>query len=256
MAKKTDKRSYLDKDIKLLWGLAAARCAYMVKCRIECVAEATGKDRAAVLGKIAHIVAHSDSGPRADPSYPKELRDRYENLILLCGNHHDVVDVQENTYTVGDLRGWKSEHERWVRVSLAQEIPSVGFPELEVVARGLLSRPMRPVENLTLTPPARKMERNLLTENSHFLISMGLSKVREVEEYVAHVSLIDPKFPERLKTGFRDQYDKYFEEGSRGDELFALLHQYASGFSYDFKRQSAGLAILTYLFEKCEVFEP
>jgi hypothetical protein len=181
---------------------------------------------------------------------------KYENLILLCGHHHPQVDGQESTYTIVELRGWKSEHEQWVRISLAQEIPSIGFSELEVVAQGLVSRPMRPVDNLTLTPPAEKMERNLLTENSHFLLSMGLSKAREVEEYVSHVSLIDSKFPERLKTGFRDQYDKYLEEGSRGDELFTLLHQYASGFSYGFKRQAAGLAILTYLFEKCEVFEP
>lgn len=107
MAKKTDTRSYFDKDLKLLWGLAAARCACK-KCRVECVAEGTAKDRAAIFGKIAHIVAHSDTGPRADPSYPKKLRDKYENLILLCGNHHDIVDVQENTYTVGRPAGLES----------------------------------------------------------------------------------------------------------------------------------------------------
>jgi hypothetical protein len=257
MEKKPKARSYDDKDLKLLWGLAAARCGFgLPKCRVECVAQATKLDRAAVLGQMGHIIAHGRTGPRADPTYPKELLNKYENLILLCGHHHPQVDGQASTYTVVDLRGWKSEHEQWVRASLAQEIPSVGFAELEVVARGLLSQPMRPVDNMTLTPPAQKMERNLLTENSHFLLSIGLSKAREVEEYVSHVSLIDPEFPERLKKGFREQYEKFLKEGSAGDELFALLHQYASGYSYDFKRQSAGLAVLTYLFEKCEVFEP
>ncbi len=99
-------------------GLAAARCAFpSPNCRVQCVSEGTELDRAAIFGKIAHIVAHSDIGPRADPTYPKELRDKYENLILLCGNHHNIVDYQHNTYTINDLRSWKSDHERWVRIS-------------------------------------------------------------------------------------------------------------------------------------------
>lgn len=253
-AKKSDSRSYLDKDIKLLWGLSAARCAFQ-KCRKECVAEGTSKDRAAIFGKIAHIVAHSDVGPRADSTYPKELRDRYENLVLLCGNDHDIVDYQPNTYTISDLRGWKTEHEQWVRSSLAQEIPSVGFAELEVISRGLLSQPMKPEEVLTLTPPLEKMAKNKLTTQSNYLVSLGLSKASEVETYVSHVALIDSEFPERLKGGFVEQYNKFREQEVEGDELFHLMHQYASGYSFDFKRQAAGLAVLMYFFEKCEVFE-
>lgn len=64
------------------------------------------------IGKIAHIVAHSDSGPRADSSYPKEKRDTYENWILLCGIHHDLVDALDSDYTVTDLREMKRKHMR------------------------------------------------------------------------------------------------------------------------------------------------
>src|ERR1051325_989590 len=230
MADKVEKnreaRSYADKDIKLLWGLAAARCAFE-QCRCECIVEGTAHDRAAVFGKIAHIVAHSDTGPRADPSYPKHLRDKYENLILLCANDHDKVDYQHNTYTIIDLRGWKVEHEQWVRISLAKEIPSVGFSELEVISKGLLSQPMKPVDTFPLTPPAEKMKKNGLTQQSHFLISLGLSKAREVEAYVNHIAFIDSDFPERLKGGFLEQYKKFREQGIEGDELFNLMHQYA-----------------------------
>lgn len=254
MARNPESRTYDDRDLKLLWGLAAARCSNP-KCHIECVAEATETDRAVIFGKIAHIVAHSDAGPRADPSFPKELRRKYENLILLCGNHHDVVDGQDSTYTIGELRAWKSEHEQWVRVSLAEEISSIGFAELEVVAKAILSQPSRPADNLTLTPPAEKMLKNQLTEKSHFLISMGLSKAREVAEFVGHVALRDGQFPERLKAGFLEQYQKQRALGIGGDDLFSLLHQFASGYSYNFRRQAAGLAVLAYLFEKCEVFE-
>lgn len=252
---KTESRYYLDRDIKLLWGQAAARCAFP-NCRTECIAEETEHDRAATYGRIAHIIAHSDSGPRADLSFDKSQRNLYENLILLCANHHDIVDFQPNTYTISDLQGWKFDHENWVRVRLAQEIPGVGFAELEMVSQGLLNQPMKPVENLQLTPPQKKMKKNGLTSKSHFLISLGLSKAKEVEAYVTHVGLIDSAFSERLKSGFLVQYDKLRQEGSGGDQLFSLLHQFAGGYnSSDFKRQAAGLAVLMYLFEKCEVFE-
>ena len=252
--KKSGERSYTEKDIKLLWGLAAARCAFQ-GCRIECIVEGTAQDRAATFGRIAHIVAHSDTGPRADPTYPKELRDKYENLILLCANDHDKVDYQPNTYTIFDLRAWKTEHEQWVRERLAKEIPNVGFAELEVISKGLLSQPMKPVENLSLTRPSEKMERNRITQQNHFLISMGMSKAKEVASFINHIALIDIDFPERVKNGFSEQYNQFRAHGVEGDELFSLMHQYASGYSSDFKRQAAGLAMLVYLFEKCEVFE-
>lgn len=255
MSDEKKNRSYLDKDIKLLWGLAAARCAYP-GCRILCIAEGTALNRSAIFGKIAHIVAHSDSGPRADLDYPKELRDRYENLILLCGNHHDIVDTQHNSYTVDDLHAWKKIHEEWVKTSLKAEIHQVNFAELEVVTKALLGAAMSPVQVFEATPVLEKMERNQISPDNLHIISIGMMKVREVGNYVGHVALVDPDFPERLKGGFVKEYQNQRDQGFRGDELFDRLHQFASGYSSNFKRSAAGLAILVYLFEKCEVFEP
>ena len=82
-----------------------------------------------------------------------------------------------------------------------------------------------------------------------------MSKSSEVETFVTHVAFMDSDFPERLKGGFVEQYNKFREQGIEGDELFNLMHQYASGYSSDFKKQASGLAVLMYFFEKCEVFE-
>lgn len=139
-----------------------------------------------MIGEIAHIVAHGDKGPRANPSFPAAQRDRYENLILilLCPTDHSRVDIHENTFTVVDLRKWKTDHERWVRESLAAEIPAVGFAELEIVTKALLGAARDPVTTFTITNPALKMTRNDLTERIHFLMTMGLAKAREVEKFV------------------------------------------------------------------------
>jgi hypothetical protein len=84
-------------------------------CRKKLDIPATDKDESATFGEVAHIIAHSEGGPRGNsPGLTVLDLNRYPNLILLCANHHAEVDAQENTYTVDVLRSWKTEHEAWV----------------------------------------------------------------------------------------------------------------------------------------------
>ncbi len=247
-------RRYPAKDLKILWGLPAGYCAFP-GCRQLCIAEAAQNDQAAIIGKIAHIQAHSDKGPRANPKLSASQRDCYENWILLCGTHHDLVDVQPNTYTVQDLRQWKHEVETWVRERLAQEMPEVTFAELEIVTKAIVQAPSFPSTNFVAPNPREKMNHNNLTERVHFLITLGIGKAREVEEFVEHVALRDSRFPERLKAGFISEYRRLQQEDFEGDSLFEALREFAYGKHRDFQKQAAGLAVLVYLFQKCEVFE-
>lgn len=247
------RRSYADRTLKLLWGLSAARCN---RCRQEVVANATELDRAVVLGKIAHIAGHSNSGPRADSTMPSTQRDEYSNLLLLCGTCHDLVDGQPNTFACDSLRKMKLEHEAWVRDRLAKAMPQVGFAELEILAMALMNAPGMPVVNFAVTDPSLKMERNGLTSQIRHLLTMGMAKAREVENFVSQAASMDEEFPERLKAGFVTKYLDYRSQGVEGDGLFEALVQFAAGGTGDLKRTATGLAILAYLFEKCEVFEP
>ena len=242
-------------DIKILYGRAASRCCFP-KCRRDLVVESKKDGRRRQIGKIAHIVAHSDSGPRADSSYPKEKRDTYENWILLCGTHHDLIDALDSDYTVTDLREMKRRHETWVRDSLEKETINIGFAELEVAAKAMLSATAKePDSSFHALPPEEKIAKNNLTESTRELIAMGLARSSEVGKYIENQSKLDDNFPERLKEGFRSQYNRLVEGGTNGDALFEGMLEFSSGYSSDFKRQSAGLAILTHLFELCEVFE-
>ena len=255
MTSKPDKnpetRSYLQRDLKLLWGLAAARCS---KCRVDVVAEATGEDGEAVLGQIAHILAHGDKGPRADRSMSADDRRKYPNLILLCGHCHTLVDKQPNTYKPDDLRGWKRDHEGWVRERLLEEMPDVGFAELEVVSAALVNNPTPITVALELTNPAEKMDRNGLTQDVLFEIQQGMFKSKEVSQFLVAMSRLDRDFPERLRSGFLTRYRELHADGVTGDALFVGLRSFA-GANGSFRRQAAGLAVLVYLFETCEVFE-
>lgn len=81
----------------------------------------TETDDPSVVGEACHIVAKSEAGPRGVSTLSNEARDFYANLILLCNVHHKVVDDQPGEYTVEVLRDLKSEHEKWVRETLASD---------------------------------------------------------------------------------------------------------------------------------------
>ena len=241
-------------EIKKLYGRSGNRCAFD-SCRRELVLEATEADATKQIGERAHIVAHSDDGPRGDASFPTDQLDTYENSILLCPACHAQVDAQPNTYTVEKLRAIKANHERWVKSTLVSAMPSVGFPELEVVAKAIASPPDMPTEDFTVTAPTEKMAKNHLTSDVGQLITMGMVRSQEVSGYLQNMSTFDPDFPERLKSGFLSKYHGFREQGLEDDALFEAMREFAGGGSHDFKRQAAGLAVLVYLFESCEVFE-
>ncbi|HRK98784.1 MAG TPA: HNH endonuclease signature motif containing protein [Alphaproteobacteria bacterium] len=254
MAKKKSARKTPTSDVKILYSRAAGRCSFST-CRKDIVLSKTTKDKTKQIGKIAHIIAHGETGPRADKSYPKDKLDTYENWILLCSNCHDKIDAQHKTFTVAFLRKQKQEHENWVRTRLSDEMPAIGFAELEIVAKGLLSANDNDTSDFTIIKPLEKMNKNGLTQNVNHLLTIGLSRSREVEDFIIQMSRIDSAFSGRLITGFQAQYNKFCEDGLSGDALFEAMFGFASGGHKDFKEQAAGLAVLCHLFVTCEVFE-
>jgi SMODS-associated and fused to various effectors sensor domain len=96
----------------------------MPNCRIELFATEPGYDPICSFGDMAHMAASSDGGPRPDLAMSQKDRDQYENLILLCKNHHyGTVDGLMEAYPIERLRQIKKDHEAWVRTAL----PERGF---------------------------------------------------------------------------------------------------------------------------------
>ena len=58
----------------------------------------------------AHIIAHSDGGPRADTNLHISVRDEFDNLILLCRSCHGMIDKAPDNFSVDLLREWKVNH--------------------------------------------------------------------------------------------------------------------------------------------------
>ena len=77
------------------------------------MASAPGDDES-IIGDECHIVSGACGGPRYDPSFARENVDDYSNLILLCKNHHKLIDDQESQYNASRLTELKAKHEKWV----------------------------------------------------------------------------------------------------------------------------------------------
>jgi len=90
--------------IKRLYALSGNICAFP-SCQTPLI-----EDSGTVTGKICHIKAKSKNGPRYDKKQTNEERHSFENLILLCSRHHDVIDKEEKIYTAEALEEIKKIH--------------------------------------------------------------------------------------------------------------------------------------------------
>lgn len=97
--------------IKKLFALSQNRCAFP-----GCSAVLVDKDSGKVTGRVCHIKARSENGPRYDSCQNEEERHSFNNLTLMCPIHHDVIDADTESYSVERLKQIKKQHEDSKRV--------------------------------------------------------------------------------------------------------------------------------------------
>lgn len=115
-----------DKTRKTLWARSGNRCAM---CRVELVAERNEHNRSLNLGDECHIISEKPNGPRHIIDYEKDYDD-YENLILLCKNHHRTIDELWETYTADLLKTIKTNHEKWIKDAIDKANSKIKPPKI------------------------------------------------------------------------------------------------------------------------------
>ncbi len=103
-------RRYSPHTIKVLFGASGNQCAFP-GCTNPVIAPGTSVSDASVVAQICHIYAASDNGPRGKPGLTAAERNSPDNLILMCGHHHPLVDKQCETCPADLLKAWKKTHE-------------------------------------------------------------------------------------------------------------------------------------------------
>lgn len=103
MAKKA--RAYKNLTIKRLYAMSGNQCAFP-----GCTQFFLNNEDDTNISNICHIEAAEEGGERYNPNSDDEYRRSFENLILLCANHHNITNNTKK-YTVEVLKKMKRDHE-------------------------------------------------------------------------------------------------------------------------------------------------
>lgn len=114
------------KDQKILWVRAAGMCSFP-DCKKKLIVQPDIESEEKLVGEIAHIFAKSKKGPRGVQHLTKKLINTYTNTILLCPDHHRLVDLYPGEYPPELLMDFKDQHEIWVQKTLRDRTEGIGW---------------------------------------------------------------------------------------------------------------------------------
>jgi hypothetical protein len=97
-----------------------------------------------------------------------------------------------------------------------------------------------------------KIKKNSLDDVKVY-ITMGLTSNNVIVDFVNKYP--SPSFASKLNSIMSSEYKKLKDKGVDSITIFDELWNITSGNSNEFIYRAAGLGILTYFFEECEVFE-
>ncbi len=118
MKKKKKNRYIKRRDELILWSRAAGLCSICQRPLIKDF----NKTGIVKVGERAHIIPFGNNNGRV--SKKNQADNSYENLILLCENHHKIIDNAPLDFSKEKLLRIKKEHEDYV-LSLSSKDTSI-----------------------------------------------------------------------------------------------------------------------------------
>ena len=105
-------RTSIDEKVCMkLWAVSGGRCEICNRLLYQDLV--LGFD--GNFGEMAHIHAVSEGGPRHKIGMSKEEKNNIENLMLLCEEHHHLIDTNPQDFGEGLLIQKKASHEKRIR---------------------------------------------------------------------------------------------------------------------------------------------
>ncbi len=106
----TQRRAIPDPVTNRLYSLSGNECAFP-GCRNPVTYQEAPGEKPVTLAQRAHLVGVGRQGPRSRATPLSGDPDAIENLTLLCGVHHPIVDNNPRIYSVEVLAKFKADHE-------------------------------------------------------------------------------------------------------------------------------------------------
>ncbi|WP_438712055.1 ABC-three component system protein [Aquimarina muelleri] len=183
------------------------------------------EDGITVVGKVCHIEAASSKGPRYRSEMSDDERRSYNNLILLCDEHHSIIDNKKNEgkFLKELLLEWKTDHIKENENSEIEVADDVIYESIENIIEAL-DRLEKSNEKIYAT--VKEIDENLknitgvtdlnqmksLVEDYKKEVASGESEFKELFDKIRHFSSniddIKQELPEKLiDGGFNEDID-------------------------------------------------
>ncbi len=117
-----------EKTIKQLYAKSGNQCAFP-----DCTQQICMDGNSENISAVCHIEAAEEGGQRYNPKLSDEERRSYDNLIVLCPNHHKITDdvVQ---HPVEVLKKMKTDHEYKITQNMVEREPQIFFIIINALA--------------------------------------------------------------------------------------------------------------------------
>lgn len=102
-------------------------------------------------------------------------------------------------------------------------------------------------------PSALKIKANELSATNEFLLRYGRRGEPLVEEFFNNSP--NTELVEIIAQEFTNRYQKLRDTGRSADEILTEFRKMAGGLGGNSSREAASLAVLSYFFERCDIFE-
>ncbi len=137
----------------------------------------------------------------------------------------------------------------------SRDMLQVGYQDLQVVIETIVHK-IPPTQQKIKPVPSDKVQANQLSEDVRSRLNLGAQRSPLVGEFFAKWT--DPELGDKIAEAFRQEYADLKSKNRAPDDIFWELLMFAGGAhrGASVRHESAVLAVLSYFFERCDIFEP
>ena len=234
------------------------------KCVFQCYGPASMKEHA-VITKIKEDLKGAVTHWQGKMTKWSFVHNDREGLTA---NVVQVLDVLRTAHPAIEINewAWPQTREQFNNLSdeaiidlfghppTATSFDQLGFAELRPVVEQIAKREADPLIPLGNPPSVTKLEKNTLDEDSSAFLQIGRRRVRLVEEYFAQHH--DPGLGDKIAKSMQVQYQMLTDAGLNPNEVLVELQRFAGwGNGGRNSHDAAVLAVITYFFDHCDIFE-
>ncbi|MGB9152012.1 MAG: ABC-three component system protein [Alphaproteobacteria bacterium] len=183
------------------------------------------------------------------PADALKLLEKFEKEGTTNTGHHGFRELTDIVATISESK----------LTSLFGHVPThaviANVPSADILAaiQGLQGFSSAYNEADLRAPSTAKLTGNGFSSHVIELLRGGFVGAKRVQQFFDAYPV--PDYVDTIATAFKREYNNLRSTTAKPDEIYEALYRYADGDGSDANRRAAVLAVLSYFFERCDIFE-